>query len=104
VNVDCYMEDGPLRDEVHQRQDAPATLIWKTAKKPMMSFVSDHEDPPPDYYDVEVLEYHRELAPHRSGCVCYWMDRDARQRAYYDDTVNVEDVPTGMLSACLSAP
>ena len=89
MSVTIYFEDGRLKDEVHERPDAPPIIYLKAAKLPQRIYVGHVgvDDPPgPEFMDIETIAYHREFAPHRFGVICYWQDEQARDRAAVEDT------------------
>ena len=91
-NVHVYYEDGPLKGEVHERQDAPTKIMLQTAKLPGRSFVADLTDgdpPPPDgYMDIVTIEYERFPLEYRHGCVSYFNNEDEFQAAWREVTAD----------------
>lgn len=103
MNDECYFEGGPWDGTVKVLIDTPP--VYVVMKSVDMAPVAYYAYGNPNEYFIEppkteTLEYFREMAPHRQGCVTYFFTREAQARAYREDYYDPDDVPTGMLESC----
>jgi len=104
--TEVRFEGGPLDGKIQVLDETPREYIIQFAKpdtSPADYWKAQDPFEPPPMIEIETDRYYRECAEHYWQILTYFWTEEARDKAFAEDTYDPEG-PTGMLSACQSAP